>query len=141
MRSDGTMATEDEVTAASAVGRLRSVVLDCPEPRELARFYAALLGGVIIDEDDEDDTWVVVVDPDGRRLAFQTAPRYKPPRFPDPEASQQIHLDLLVDDIDIAETKALAIGARLVQANDADRFRVYTDPVGHTFCLVWLDGR
>ncbi|MET8778577.1 VOC family protein [Nocardia sp. NPDC050713] len=139
MTSDSTVATE--VAADTAVGRLRSVVLDCPEPRELAKFYAALLGGVVIDEEDEDDTWVVVVDPDGRRLAFQTAPRYKPPRFPDPEASQQIHLDILVDDIDVAETKALALGARPVQASDDDRFRVYADPVGHPFCLVWSHGR
>jgi hypothetical protein len=35
----------------------------------------------------------------------------KPPHFPDPEASQQIHLDILADDIEVAEPKALALGA------------------------------
>ena len=119
------------------VGQLRSVVFDCPRPRELAEFYAELLGAAV--GEDEEDDWVVVVDSAGRRLAFQTAPRYRPPRFPDPEASQQIHLDVLVEDIEEAEPRALAIGAKRVQANDIDHFRVYTDPVGHTFCLMWLD--
>jgi hypothetical protein len=72
------------------------------------------------------------------RPAFQTTPQYKPPHFPDPEASQQIHLDILADDIEVAEPKALALGAKPVQAKEIDRFRVYSDPVGHTFCPIWL---
>jgi hypothetical protein len=118
------------------VGTLRSIVMDCPKPRELAGFYVALLGAELAE--DENGTWVVVVEPGGRRLAFQTAPQYQPPHFPDPEASQQIHFDILVEDIAGAEPKAVALGAKLVQANDDKQFRVYTDPVGHTFCLIWL---
>ena len=118
------------------IGRLRSVVLDCPDPWELARFYQAVLGGDILP--DSDDTWVVLVDQDGRRLAFQQAGDYQPPVFPDPHASQQFHLDILVEDVNAAEPQVLALGAKLVQPNDPDQFRVYTDPVGHTFCLIWL---
>lgn len=124
------------MTSAGPVGRLRSVVLDCPEPRKLAEFYIALLGLELAE--DEDDTWVVTVDSEGRRIVFQSAPEYQPPHFPDPEASQQIHFDVLVDDIEQAEPKALALGAKLVQPNDNDQFRVYADPVGHIFCLMWL---
>ncbi|MFG1795886.1 VOC family protein [Nocardia sp. NPDC049149] len=124
------------MTSNGGVGKLRSVVLDCPEPRKLAQFYLGLLGAEMFS--DEEETWVVIVDGDGRRLCFQLAPEYKPPRFPDPEASQQFHLDVLVDDIEEAEPKALALGATLVQPNDNDQFRVYRDPVGHTFCLMWL---
>ncbi|MGY1946452.1 VOC family protein [Nocardia asiatica] len=69
---------------------------------------------------------------------WRMSPQYKPPRFPDPEASQQVHLDVLVDDIAQAEPAALALGATLVQAETDGAFRVYADPVGHTFCLVWL---
>ncbi|UAK30892.1 VOC family protein [Nocardia asteroides] len=126
------------MTANKRVGQLRSVVLDCPEPRKLARFYQELLGGDLLE--DEDDDWVVLVETSDRRIAFQTAPQYKPPRFPDPEASQQIHFDVLVDDIAEAEPAALALGATLVQAETGGAFRVYADPVGHTFCLVWLPG-
>lgn len=123
--------------AAQGIEGLRTVVLDCPEPRKLADFYLSLLGGEILEEE-SDDTWVAVVEPGGRRLAFQLAPEYKPPRFPDPEASQQIHLDILVSDVEVAEPAVLALGAKFVQ--DAEYFRVYTDPVGHTFCLVWRKG-
>lgn len=123
--------------AVQGVVGLRTVVLDCPEPRELAEFYLGLLGGEILEEE-SDHAWVALVEPGGRRLAFQLAPEYKPPRFPDPEASQQIHLDILVSDIEVAEPAVLALGAKSVQA--AANFRVYTDPVGHTFCLVWQKG-
>ncbi|WP_067657206.1 VOC family protein [Nocardia harenae] len=119
------------------VATLRTVVLDCPEPATLARFYAGLLGGEILDEDD-DPTWRVLVAPGGRRIAFQHAPEYTPPVFPDPKASQQLHLDLLVDDVEAAEVVAVELGAVLIEPHDDERFRVYRDPVGHTFCFVWL---
>ncbi|MFC8047849.1 VOC family protein [Nocardia sp. NPDC057353] len=120
------------------VARLRTVVLDCPEPAALARFYAELLGGELLDEDDDDPSWQVLVEPGGQRIAFQRAPEYTPPVFPDPKASQQLHLDLLVEEIEAAERGALALGAVLIEPHDAERFRVYRDPVGHTFCFVWL---
>lgn len=123
--------------AAAGVEGLRRVVLDCPEPRKLAEFYAAVLGGEIVEEE-SDETWVPVLEPQGGRLACQLAPQYRPPKFPDPEASQQTHLDIEVNDVEIAERSVLGLGATLVQK--ADNFRVYADPVGHTFCLVWRDG-
>ncbi|WP_194818106.1 VOC family protein [Nocardia sp. XZ_19_385] len=120
-----------------AIGQLRSVVLDCPEPRKLAEFYIKLLGAELIE--DEEDDWIVIADQEGRRLAFQTAPEYRPPRFPDPEASQQMHFDVLVDDVTSAQERVLALGARLVQQDTDGDFRVFADPVGHIFCLMWLD--
>lgn len=123
--------------AAEGVKGLWTIVLDCPDPRKLAAFYSGLLGGEIL-EGESDRTWVAMLDPQGRRLAFQLAPEYRPPRFPDPNGSQQIHLDILVSDVEVAEPAALALGATLVQT--AETFRVYADPVGHTFCLVWQEG-
>jgi catechol-2,3-dioxygenase len=117
------------------IGKLRSVVLDCRDPLQLATFYAGLLGGNV---EKEDDTWVVLTEPTGRRLAFQLAPEHEPPRFPDPRGSQQFHLDIHVDDIDSAERDVLALGAtRVTDAREDSLFRVYRDPAGHTFCLVW----
>jgi catechol-2,3-dioxygenase len=117
------------------IGKLRSVVLDTKDPRLLADFYAAVLGGEVVPED---DTWVVLTDPTGRRLAFQLAPEHEPPRFPDTRGSQQFHLDVEVTDVDDAESKVLALGAtRVTDAIGEDRFRVYRDPAGHPFCLVW----
>jgi predicted enzyme related to lactoylglutathione lyase len=117
------------------IGKLRSVVLDTRKPADLAQFYGAVLGGTV---SDEDETWSVVTDPQGRRFACQLSPEHEPPQFPDPRGSQQFHLDIEVDDIDAAEREVLALGAtRVTEAVGEDRFRVYRDPAGHTFCLVW----
>jgi Glyoxalase-like domain len=44
-------------------------------------------------------------------------------------------LDLLVDDLDTGEARALELGAS--RLNDGgERFRVFTDPAGHPFCLI-----
>ncbi|KJK53440.1 glyoxalase [Lentzea aerocolonigenes] len=117
------------------IGKLRSVVLDCPNPAELASFYEELLGAERLAGGDE--TWEVIV-ADGQRVAFQRSSDYQPPTFPDPHASQQVHFDVLVDDIEEAEPRVLELGARLVQKDTDGDFRVYADPVGHPFCLVWL---
>lgn len=119
----------------TVIGKLRSTVIDCRDPRQLATFYAGLLGGTL---HEEDDTWVVLTDPSGYRLAFQLSAEHEPPRFPDPHGSQQFHLDIAVDDVDVAEPAVLALGAtRVADATEDDLFRVYRDPAGHTFCLVW----
>jgi hypothetical protein len=117
------------------IGRVRSVVIDSRDPRGLAEFWAKVLGGTIVQEEPD---WVVVWDDRGRRLAFQTAPEHEPPRFPDPHGSQQFHLDLEVDDVDVAEKQVLALGAtRVPDADEDDTFRVFLDPAGHPFCLVY----
>ncbi len=111
------------------------MVIDCRDPGKLADFYAQVVGGTT---EAEDETWVVLVDPNGRRLAFQSSPEHEPPKFPDPRGSQQFHLDVAVDDVEEAERKVLALGAtRVTDAVGEDHFRVYRDPAGHTFCLVW----
>lgn len=119
------------------IGQLRSVVVDCPDPRALAAFYAELLGLSIAEEDSEDD-WVVLGGPRGThpRIAFQQAPDLRPPDWPDPERPQQFHLDVQVDDVDAAEQRVLALGARRLPG-EGDDFRVYADPAGHPFCLVF----
>jgi hypothetical protein len=72
------------------------------------------------------------------RLAVQRAPDHVPPQWPDPSSSLQIHLDLHVDEVDAAEARVLALGAqRLQDPPDAEDFRVFADPAGHPFCLVF----
>jgi catechol 2,3-dioxygenase-like lactoylglutathione lyase family enzyme len=85
------------------IGRLEKTVLDCPDPRALARFYADLLG-MRINEDDGDGAWVVIGRDEGwRELAFQRADPWIPPRWPDPEHPQQEHLDIRVEDVEAAQ--------------------------------------
>lgn len=57
----------------------------------------------------------------------------RPPRWPDPAYPQQLHLDILVPDLAVAEAAVLALGASKLY--DSGEFRVFADPVGHPFCL------
>ena len=117
------------------VGRLEKTVLDCPDPRALAAFYAEVLG-MQVNEDSDD--WVVIGDvPGARRLAFQRVTTWVPPNWPDPRPLGQLHLDIRVDDADAAEIAVLALGARRLPAERETGFRVFADPVGHPFCLVF----
>src|SRR5438094_2859309 len=108
------------------IGRLEKTVLDCPDPRELAAFYAQVLG-MRVNEDFGD--WVVIGLSQGdRQLAFQRAEPWVPPRWPDPLHPQQLHLDIRVDDIEEAEHRVVSLGARRVRARRETGFRVFLDP-------------
>ncbi|WP_456064336.1 VOC family protein [Catelliglobosispora koreensis] len=73
-----------------------------------------------------------------RQLAFQRAREWRPPVWRDPERGQQLHVDILVDDIEVAEQAVLALGARRAPGEtDAEGFRVYLDPAGHPFCFTF----
>jgi len=112
------------------IGRLHHVVLDGPDPAALAEFYSALLGRPVTYRSAD---WVVVSANDTTSgLAFQLAPGHVPPAWPDPERSQQFHLDVMVEDPDAAAAEVLALGATVL---DAGR-HVYADPAGHPFCLI-----
>ncbi len=117
------------------IGRLEKTVIDCPDPRALATFYCRVLG-MRINEDG--DGWVVIgSEPGLRQLAFQRATDWVPPRWPDPAHPQQMHVDIRVPDPDEAERHLVALGARRIPAARETGFRVFVDPVGHPFCIVF----
>lgn len=117
------------------IGRLEKTVFDCPDPHSLAQFYAEVLGMQVNEDYPE---WVVIgLAPGDRHLAFQKPASYAPPKWPEPASSQQLHLDIRVDDIEQAEQAVVALGARRVPAEVETGFRVFLDPVGHPFCLVF----
>ena len=53
----------------------------------------------------------------------------------DPEGAQQMHLDVIVDDLDAAEAAVLELGATRHEHQPRTSFRVFLDPAGHPFCL------
>ena len=110
------------------LGRLHHLIVDCPDPADLARFYAALLGQPITYESDD---FVVVADNDTTSgLGFQRAGDHRPPTWPDPTIPQQMHLDVMVESVAEATPRVLELGA--VQLEDG----VFADPAGHPFCLI-----
>jgi len=111
------------------IGRMHHVVIDCRDPSALAEFYAALLGLPITYRSDE--FVVVAANSTSSGLAFQLAPDHRPPRWPDPSRPQQIHLDVMVEDVDDAGSLVQALGATPLEGDG-----VYADPAGHPFCLI-----
>lgn len=114
--------------------QLEKTVVDCPDPRRLALFYARLLRMQVI-EDAPD--WVVLGrEPGMRELAFQRVEPWVPPKWPDPEFPHQLHLDIRVDDVDVAQARVIELGATRAPGAPETGYRVFLDPVGHPFCLV-----
>ena len=112
------------------IGRLHHLVVDCPDPGALAEFYSALLGLPITYR--SADFVVVARDDTTSGVAFQLAPDHRPPTWPDPASSQQMHLDVMVDDVEAAQPQVIALGARRLDGGE----HVYADPAGHPFCLI-----
>jgi len=111
--------------------KLAPVTVDCPDAPSLARFYATITGGRVTFEN---EGWAEVEGPNGA-IDFQTAPDHRPPTWPDPASSLQMHLDFIVDDLDAAEAVVLAAGATRFEHQPNAHCRVYADPAGHPFCL------
>ncbi len=116
------------------IGTLDVLVIDCPDPRALARFYSQVLGLEIVAFD---ENWAEIVEATGQRpiVAFQKVDDYNAPQWPGQIVPQQMHLDVKVDDFDVAEPAVLELGATATGEGTAT-YRVYLDPAGHPFCLI-----
>jgi catechol 2,3-dioxygenase-like lactoylglutathione lyase family enzyme len=120
---------------AGVIGRRHHVIIDAPEPGALAEFYAELLGLPVTYR--SADFVVIAANDTSSGFAFQLAPDHQPPQWPDPRYPQQFHIDVMVDDVEAARPRVLALGARQLRDD------VYADPAGHPFCLIprpgWAD--
>ena len=115
-----------------AIARFPSVVLDCPDPHVLASFYGAMLGWEV---EPSDHDWVDVRADYGQCISCQPVQDYRPPQWPGQEVPQQMHLDVIVDDLDEGEAAVLELGATKHEHQPGTTFRVFLDPAGHPFCL------
>lgn len=130
---------------------LAQVVLDTTAARVLAEFYRELLDLSYRPGDEPPDAgradpngqdWLVLRDASGgRALAFQQVDHLPAATWPDGQHPQMLHLDLTVPsvaDLDLADQRALSLGATLLldRSLDAEEpLRVYADPAGHPFCV------
>jgi len=113
--------------------QLGNIVFDCAEPKRVAQFYSELTGWPVARTDGD---WVDLDAGNDLMVSFQLAPDDTPPRWRDPSAPHQAHLDLFVEDMDAEHKRALDLGATLLDdAPDHPTFRVFADPGGHPFCL------
>ena len=90
-----------------AIARFPSIVIDCPDPRALATFYGAMLDWKV----DISADWAEVRADYDQCISFQQVEAYTPPGWPDQEVPQQMHLDVVVDDLDVGEAAVLELGA------------------------------
>ena len=116
------------------IGWVREVVLDCPDPESLARFWASLVGGEPVEW--YDGWYTLEPPPHGQRLSFQRSAA---------PGSGGVHVDLLVSDLQTAHDRVVAAGGEYLTERWSPRpdpegrpvpWRVYRDPAGHPFCLV-----
>lgn len=115
--------------------KIRTIVLDCINAKELSDFYSKLLGW---NKTIDDPEWVLMRDPsEGTGLSFQSEPLYDKLKWPEELNFQQkmVHIDFLVEDMEIATQHALAYGATLAPTQFLDGVSVFFDPAEHPFCL------
>ena len=105
--------------------------MDCSDPSAVASFYGAMLDWTV----EVSEGWADVRADYGQCLSFQQVEGYTPPDWPGQDLPQQMHLDVVVDDLDVAEAAVLELGATKHQHQPGTTFRVFLDPAGHPFCL------
>lgn len=117
---------------------LAGVVLDSPDPRQLAAFYQRLLGWAIGTDEPE---WVTLRPPGGGTgLSFQLESAYVRPVWPagpgDPQ--MMLHLDFGTSDLEAGVAQAIEAGATLAEFQPQADVRVFLDPAGHPFCVFQM---
>jgi catechol 2,3-dioxygenase-like lactoylglutathione lyase family enzyme len=123
-----------------------SVTIGAPAPRDLAAFYAQLLGWPVTASDPArpgmppEDGWAQIQPPageEGPTLNFEYEAKFTRPVWPAAEGAQNAtqHLDIAVADLAETERWARAAGAILADFQPQKDVRVMLDPAGHPFCL------
>ncbi|MDD4796139.1 MAG: VOC family protein [Eubacteriales bacterium] len=122
--------------------KMYSFTVDCTDPQELAKFYAALLEWEM-GFYDEEYAWVYAPGTNQGTypcILFQRNLAYQPPVWPEePEAQQQTaHIDFAVTDLERAVEHAIHCGATVANAQFSDDWTVMLDPAEHPFCLCLM---
>ncbi len=123
--------TENTQSGAPGVGKLDLVVLDVPDVKQSAAFWAELTGAQT--EQEESEGFLTLLTPDGWSIGFQPAPNLIPPQWPGQERPQQMHIDLRAPDLATATERALELGATLLR--ESESWNTLADPAGHPFDL------
>ena len=115
-----------------APARLAMITLDSSDPGADAAFWSAFLGWEVAHSSED---YAMLTGP-AHALGFGRVDGYQPPQWPDERGGKQFHLDLAVADLDEAQATATGLGARVVDPQPGETWRVLRDPSGHLFCLT-----
>jgi predicted enzyme related to lactoylglutathione lyase len=116
------------------VSRFTELCVDSANPRQLAGFWAEVLGWRIENEADDDDE-IELVDPDGGKptLLFIRVPESK-------TVKNRLHIDVNARDREQSEEveRLLGLGATLADVGQGDdvTWVVMADPEGNEFCVL-----
>jgi hypothetical protein len=124
---------------------LRSVCIDCADPRLLAAFWAAALGWTVRPYTEED---IVALRAEGLTPETDPSVCVDPPdpslptlwlnKVPEPKVGKvRIHLDVNVGDA-AGIDRLIGLGASVVE--ERPDWTILADPEGHEFCAFVLDG-
>ena len=117
----------------------RVIVFDAGDIEQESAFWAGLLGGTV----HRDDAWHSIVVDGEWVMGVQLAPDHVAPDWPEGPQQQQVHLDLHVDDLEVADRLATGLGGRRLRGprrpddnpEGDELFAVYASPAGHPFCF------
>jgi predicted enzyme related to lactoylglutathione lyase len=114
------------------------ITFDSQEPERITPFWCELLGVEV--QTIRDEGRYVVLAPSravgGLMLVFQRVPETK-------EGKNRLHLDVLVDDLEVATKRVEALGGQWTEPGntlelDGFRWRCMADPEGNEFCIMVL---
>lgn len=116
------------------LARLSGITVDCSDPNVLAAFWSALL-----------DREVSVPLPGWLRLGTRggTEPVINFQPVPEPKQGKtRVHLDLVVDDIELGAANVARLGGRSVERHDYEEgvVMVMADPESNEFCITQYFG-
>lgn len=110
--------------------RIDWIVIDCQNPRELARFWREALNYEELENDDPNEVLLVPRDGSRRRLLLGKDPDQK-------VVKNRLHLDLRPDDRDAEVARLEGLGAKRVDIGQGDvTWVVMADPEGNEFCVL-----
>jgi predicted enzyme related to lactoylglutathione lyase len=116
------------------IGSLDAVTIDCLDPHALAGFWCSVFA-TEIDTIEGDPTHHIDL------LPAAGAPTIRLQRVSEPKTVRdRIHLDLMVDDVDLAIGRAIELGAQRKDGVEPREYGAGTvvmmDPEGNEFCLT-----
>lgn len=120
---------EGKPQMSTGIGRVSAVCIDVNDIHRAATFWGSVLG---LEPKIPRGGWVRIGDfTTTTRLILQLVPEGK-------VIKNRVHLDLDVDDVDVAAASVEALGGSIVEERDdgSGRFYVMKDPDGNEFCIT-----